>query len=216
MDLDEAAENFQRATRHCDNLITVHRGHGGPERGRRDEEVSINRAVVVLTVASWQAVIQDYALACVDLSGPVAGSPLSPATYNLLAGRVRKEVGGFATPNADNVRKLLIGAGFDPRPFWTWSQMGGRGQGVVTWSPADADARINEWLRVRHAIAHGHATLPQVNALQAVRLAAGTPPDDPQLRLVDAEQCLAFFRRLARLTGTGLAGHLGVAAPQFA
>ena len=213
MDLSEAAENFRRATRHCDNLIAIHRGHGGPGQGRRDEEVSINRAVVVLAVGSWQAVVQDYALACVDLSGPGPESPLSPATYAVLAGRVRKEVGDFATPNAQNVRRLLLGAGFDPRPFWTWTQRGGRGQGIETWSPADADKRIDEWLRVRHAIAHGHAALPQVQALQAVRLQPNNPPVDPTLRLVDAEQCLAFFRRLARLTGAGLASHLGVACP---
>lgn len=168
--------------------------------------------VVVLAVASWQAVIQDFALASVDLSAPGPGSPLSPATYAVLPGRVRKEVGDFATPNAENVRRLLLGAGFDARPHWTWSRRGGQGRGMVTWSPADADRRINEWLRVRHAIAHGHAALPQVQALQAVRLRRN-PPDDPTLRLVDAEQCLAFFRRLARLTGTGLATHLGVGSP---
>src|SRR6266498_4023400 len=107
MDLSEAADNFRRATRHCDNLITVHRGYGGPDPGKRDEEVSINRAVVVLAVASWQAVIQDYTLACVDSSGPEPGSPLSQTTYALLAGRVRNEVGDFGTPNAQNARKLL-------------------------------------------------------------------------------------------------------------
>lgn len=154
MDLNEAAENFRRATRHCDNLIEVHRGYGGPAPGHRDEEVSINRAVVVLAVASWQALIQDFALASVDLSAPGPGSPLSRATYAVLAGRARKEVGDFATPNAENVRRLLIGAGFDPRAHWTWSQRGGQGRGMVTWSPTDAETRINEWLRVRHAIAH--------------------------------------------------------------
>jgi hypothetical protein len=213
VDLIEATDNFRRATRHCDNLITVHRGHGGPAQGRRDEEVSINRAVVILAVASWQAVLQDYALACVDLSEPAAGSPLSPATYAVLAGRVRKEVGDFATPNAQNARRLLVGAGFDPRPHWTWSQRGGRGRGVETWTPADVDKRIDEWLRVRHAIAHGHAALPQVPALQAVRLAPSNAPPDPTLRLVDAEQCLTFFRRLARLTGAGLALHLSLPSP---
>jgi hypothetical protein len=211
--LDEAVENFRRATRHCDNLITVHRGHGGPTRGRRDEEVSINRAVVVLAVASWQAVVQDYTLACVDMSAPDVGSPLSPASYKILAGRVRKEVGDFATPNAENVRKLLIGAGFDPRPHWTWKQMGGRGRGVVIWTPEAAGARINEWLRIRHAIAHGHPVLPPEEALNAVRLAPETVPGEPQLRLVDAEQCLAFFRRLSQLTGLALADHLGVDHP---
>jgi hypothetical protein len=213
MDLNEAAANFDRATRHCDNLIAVHRGHGGPGRGRRDEEVSINRAVVVLCVASWQAVVQDYALACVDLSAPGSGSPLSAASYAVLAGRVRKEVADFATPNAENTRRLLLGAGFDPRPHWTWTQRGGRGVGMVTWTPQDADQRINDWLRVRHAIAHGHAALPQVQALQVVRDSRLTPPHDPAIRLVDAEQCLAFFRRLGRLTAVALAGHLGVSPP---
>lgn len=213
MDLNEAAENFRRATRHCDNLVAVHRGHGGPARGRRDEEVSLNRAVVVLAVASWQAVLQDYALACVDLGRPRPGSPLSPATYDVLAGRVRKEVGDFATPNAQNATRLLVGAGFDPRPCWTWKQHGGRGQGMQPWKPADAAQRIDEWLRVRHAIAHGHAELPQVPALQAVRLQPNNAPADPPLRLVDAERCLAFFRRLARLTEAGIASHLGVPRP---
>ena len=215
MNLDEAAGNFLRSMRHCDNLITVHRGHGGPARGRRDEEVSINRAVVVLAVASWQAVVQDYTLACVDLSAPAAGSPLSAASYAVLAGRVKKEVADFATPNAENTRRLLIGAGFDPRPHWTWTQRGGQGQGIVTWLPTNADQRINEWLRVRHAIAHGHAMLPEVPALQAVRMSLASPPADPTLRLVDTEQCLAFFRRLARLTGDGLALHLGVPTPSW-
>ncbi len=213
MDLVEANNNFLRATRHCDNLIAIHRAHGGPQQGRRDREVSINRAVIVLAIAGWQAVVQDYALACVDLSAPGVGSPLSAASYAVLAGRIRKEVADFATPNAQNVRRLLLGAGFDPRPWWVWTQHGGQGQGMQTWSPQDADRRIDEWLRVRHAIAHGHGVLPQVPALQAVRLQPNNPPGDPPLRLVDAEQCLTFFRRLARLTVVGLAAHLGVAAP---
>jgi hypothetical protein len=213
MDLVQATTAFRGATRHCDNLIAIHRAHGGPQQGRRDREVSINRAVIVLTVAGWQAVVQDYALTCADLSAPAPGSPLSAASYALLAGRVRKEVADFATPNAQNVRRLLLGAGFDPRPFWVWTQHGGQGQGMQAWHPQDADIRIDEWLRLRHAIAHGHSSLPQVRALQVVRLSPNNPPADPQLRLVDAEQCLAFFRRLTRLTGVALAAHLGVQSP---
>jgi hypothetical protein len=77
------------------------------------------------------------------------------------------------------------------------------------------DARINDWLNVRHAIAHGHGVLPQVPVLQAVRDSPASPPGDPSLRLVDAEACLRLFRRLARLTGIGLAQHLGVSPPRF-
>ena len=210
MNLHEAAENFRRATRHCDNLIKIHREYGGPSQGRRDEEVSINRAVVVLAVAAWQAVIQDYTRTCLDFSTPSPESPLSHTSYSLLAGRVKNEIERFSTPNAENVRRLMQDAGFDPRPYWTWKQSGGQGQGIRTWSPADAHERINEWLLVRHSIAHGHATLARVTALQSVRNNQKNPPRDPTLRLVDAEQCLTFFRRLAQLTGGGLASHLGV------
>jgi hypothetical protein len=38
VDLDDAAANFVRSKRHCDNLIVVHRGSGGTGAGRRDEE----------------------------------------------------------------------------------------------------------------------------------------------------------------------------------
>jgi hypothetical protein len=58
VDLVDAKERFDRATKHCDNLIKVHRGHGGTAVGRRAEEVSLNRAVVVLAVASWQSMIR--------------------------------------------------------------------------------------------------------------------------------------------------------------
>ena len=191
----------------------MHRGHGGPGRGRRDEEISINRAVVVLAIASWQAVVQDFTRACIDLSAPGPDSPISTKTYSVLAGRVLAEIAAFSTPNAENTRRLMTSAGYDPRPTWTWTQRGGRGIGMVTWKPTHADQRINEWLKVRHAIAHGHETLPQVLALQAVRARPKNPPADPVLRLVDAEQCLAFFRRLVRLTSAGLAQHLGVPAP---
>ena len=213
MDLTEATENFARATQHCDNLIAVHRGYGGPGRGRRAEEVSLNRAVIVLAVASWQTVIQDLTSAALELSAPSPGGSISSSTYAALTGHVKQQVGALATPNAENVRNLMVGAGFDPRPSWTWVQRGGRGSGMVTWTPAMAADRINAWLRVRHAIAHGHPVLPQVAALQDVRLNPVNTPTDPAIRLVDAEQCLAFFRRLARLTVSSLASHLGVPVP---
>jgi hypothetical protein len=213
MDLHEAAESFERATRHCDNLIAVHRGYGEGKPGRRAEEVSVNRAVVVIAVASWQSVIQDYALACIDLSRPGPNNPLSAKTYAAIMGQARDAIGKFGTPNGQNVRELLKRTGYDPWDYWTWKQHAGQAKGVQTWRPSDAVQRMHEWLLVRHAIAHGHATLPQVSALRAVRERLADPPLDPTLRLVDAEQCLVFFRRLAHLTGVGLANHLGEPPP---
>lgn len=213
MSLSDAVQSFERSLQHCDNLVVVHRGHGGKFPGRRHVEVSLNRAIVVIAVAGWQSVVQDYASAALELGKPAPGSGITEATYNVMTGPVKKAIGDFSTPNGPNVRRLLLSAGFDPRPSWTWSQHGGQGQGIVTWTPPDAERRISEWLKVRHAIAHGHPKLPQVEALKAVRHNPGNPPDDPTLRLVDAEQCVAFFRRLARLTGNSLAEHLGAASP---
>jgi hypothetical protein len=53
------ADRYRVAMSHCDNLVAIHRAHGGAARGRRDQEISLNRAVFVMTVASWQAAIQD-------------------------------------------------------------------------------------------------------------------------------------------------------------
>lgn len=74
--------------------------------------------------------------------------------------------------------------------------------------PHDVEARLDEWIRVRHAVAHGHATLPPVDALLTVRLKKSTGA--PWLELQNAEQCVAFLNRLVRLTASGVAVHLGV------
>lgn len=213
MDVQQAADNFDNALRHCDNIIAVHRAHGGGGAGRRTIETSLDRAVIVLAVAAWQAAVQDLATAILDTSTPGGPSQLDIARFNTLIGPVRGQVGRFGTPNAQNTRNLMISAGFDPRPHWSYVVAGGRGRPRAVWSPADVERRLDEWLKLRHAIAHGHDELPIVQALQAVRLRsanANAPSIGyPQLRLVDAEQCVAFLNRLVRLTASGVARHLG-------
>jgi len=99
VDLSQAAANFRRGIEHANNLIEVHKRAGSGIRGRRTVEVSINRAVVVITVATWQAAVQDMTLAVLDTSTPAPGDPILPA-YKVIAGRVNAEVGSFSTPNA--------------------------------------------------------------------------------------------------------------------
>jgi len=203
------AASYRAAMTHCANLVAVHRGHGGAAPGRRDQEISINRAIVVMTVAAWQAAVQEMTETAVVAGQPPAGSPLANY-YNLVAGQVRNEIGRFSTPNMENTRRLMQGAGFDPYPHWTWSQNGGQGVGVITITPHTAATRVAEWLRVRHDIAHGHATISHVDVLQAVRAPAIRPAGwHPTIRLVDAEQCMAFFRRLCQLTASALGAQLG-------
>lgn len=208
MDVQRAVSNFDLALKHCDNIIAVHRSHGGPSRGRRIQEVSLDRAVIVLAVAAWQAAVQDMTTALLDTAKPTGPTHLDIARYNVLTGPVRKAIGDFATPNASNTRKLMQSAGFDPRPYWNWVAAGGRGRKRVTWNPSDADTRLDEWLKVRHAIAHGHEALPVVQALFAVRNKGVT--SEPTLQLADAEACIVFLNRLVRLTATAMANELGV------
>ena len=207
MDIQGAVDNFYRARVHCDNIVEVHRAHGGGNLGRRYREVSLDRAVVVLAVAAWQAAVQDMTSAMLDTAAPTSGAALDMARYRIQVGPVRKGIGDFGTPNAKNTRDLMVVAGFDPRPFWTYSIMGGRGRGRELWTPKMVDDRVDEWLKVRHAVAHGHETMPIVRALEAVRQDPNV--QSPTIRLVDAEQCVSFFTRLVRLTAEPIAAQLG-------
>jgi hypothetical protein len=206
MDVQQAVDNFNLALKHCDNIVAVHRAHGGAGRGRRFREVSLDRAVIVLAVAAWQAAIQDLTIALLDTAKPTGPAPIDIARYNVITGPARKAVGDFATPNANNTRKLMMSAGFDPRPHWTWVSAGGRGRQPVVWNPNTVDARLDEWLKVRHALAHGHESLPVVQALLAVRVKGVT--SNPTLQLEDAEACVRFLNRLVKLTATALAREL--------
>lgn len=220
MDLQEARDRFERAMGHCDSIVQVHRQHGGGGQGFRALEPSLNRAVVVLAVAAWQTAVQDLTIAALDHVQPAGGTGVGP----LLRGQVLQAVGGFSTPDAQKSRALMKLVDFDPYPLWTWSQMGGQGVGSIMITPSRAAETTDAWLRLRHDIAHGHASLSVVDVLESVRLAVkdwrGTHPAashadainhlkssatfESTLRLVDAERCVVHFRRMARLTAVGL------------
>lgn len=82
---------------------------------------------------------------------------------------------------------LLLNVGFDPRPHWSWRS------GRYAMAPDAASSRIDEWLRVRHTIAHG-APLPPVSVI--ARTGSGTPT----LTRDNAERCMTFFERLVAAT----------------
>jgi hypothetical protein len=200
---------FDDAMKHCDNLVEVHQRVGSSGRGRRIE-TSVNRAVVVMAIASWQAVVQDMALFALDRSMPDQSDP-NYAFARLARGQVLGSVSRFSTPNGQNSRQLLQQVGFDPYPHWTWSVRGPGGQTVVL-KPSQVERELNDWLQVRHAIAHGD-TIPDVQVLQAVRRNTTKRQrtmaiDGPTIRLVDARRCIAFIRKLAATTMAGLSDEL--------
>lgn len=194
--------NFDRAMQHCDNLVRVHQRAGGEGKGRRREETSLNRAVVVIAMASWQAVVQDMTRYLVDAHMPATTDP-NHGVAQLLRGFVLRELDKFSTPNAENTRQLLQAVGFDPRPYWTWSN-GGQGSRARTYKPHDIESQLRDWLKVRHAIAHGDKKLPEVEVLQAVREGSVSKVSGPAVRLTDAKACINFVRTLTMSTLSGL------------
>lgn len=125
----------------------------------------------------------------------------------LIQGQVERALNNYSTPNAQNTRELLRSVGFDPRGYWTWTN-GAHGSREVTFRPTDIEDQLRDWLRVRHAIAHGDERLPEVPVLQAVRQNAVSRREGPTIRLHDAKQCVAFIRKLAGVTLAGLKAEL--------
>lgn len=195
---------------HCDNLVLVHQRAGTGTRGRRRIETSVNRAIVVIAIASWQAVVQDMTRFLLDRNMPQPTDP-NHGVSMLIKGQVMNALGNFSTPNADNTRRLLQSVGFDPRPHWTWTE-GAPGR-QVSLSKRDVEERLRSWLSVRHAIAHGDEELPTVGVLQSVRQNDPPRSDGPSIRLHDAKQCIRFIRKLTETTLAGLSSDLSTAAP---
>ena len=100
---------------HCDNdnLVLVRQRSGTGQRGRRRIETSTNRAIVVIAIASWQAVVQDMTRFLLDRSMPQPTEP-NYGVARLIRGQVQGALNNFSTPNAENARQLLQSVGFDP------------------------------------------------------------------------------------------------------
>jgi hypothetical protein len=183
--IEDARAEFKRAMTDPDNLRASHRAlRRGP--GRRFREVSINRAIVVLTVAAWQAYVEDLLDEIVEYLRVSPNDPAFPR-FRVILADCRTAIHRFSTPNAEGTRELLMRGGFDPWPSWSW---GGR------WSMQGTQVRerMNQWLQVRHAIAHGDADLPHERCLSL------TISGDPTLTLANAESCIAFFQRVVNAT----------------
>lgn len=149
---------------HAHNLVKVHRkagldAKGHSPRGRRGAQTSVNRAIVLMAVATWQATVEDLTLAAFACTEGTANQ-----------GKVNKladETDRFATPATHQVRRLLIenikasGAsdGFDPSAIWTWNKSGGRGIGRRNVDNAEISRTLDAWVLLRHAVAHGHDEL---------------------------------------------------------
>lgn len=164
---------------HAHNLVAVHRkagldAQGKSPRGKRGAQTSVNRAIVLMAVATWQATVQDLTLAAFEYTQ----SPVGVANVTKLA----NEVEAFSTPATHQVRRLfaeniqMAGApnAFDPSTHWTWSKSGGRGVGRRTIDSVEISHTLDAWVLMRHAVAHGHDEL--FNGMAGATLCDVTQP----------------------------------------
>jgi hypothetical protein len=185
----KAEQDFHRTMRDAHNLVWLHR-HSQTGQGRRHRQPSMNRAAVVLTVAAWQAFVQDLTEAILDHLEIPHGQE-GHALYRVIKVAAKNSLRRFNTPNARNTLNLLADVGFDPTSDWAFVM----GKPPAHYGLSDIRTEIDGWLEVRHKIAHG-ATLP------ASRLVNGRTKSGPTLHRSDAEQCIEFFEEVVRVTAS--------------
>jgi hypothetical protein len=169
------------------NLIRTHQGQN-PNRGRRWHEAALNRAVVVLTVAAWQAYVQDTTRGILTTIEPATGTAGVPL-YRVVRAATKNLVRRFNTPDSRNTLDLFHSVGFDPEPQWSFDV----GRPPETLNPQRVRERLEQWLDVRHTIAHA-APLP------ALAIVSGRTQRGPTLHRKDAEACIEFFECLVKAT----------------
>jgi hypothetical protein len=201
-----ALNNFTSMIGHVDQLVTIHaKLQQGP--GRRHEQDAIHRAGVVMIVAAWEAYVEQVLLEALEVIeqdagiGPAGTSSAGvprwvPHAFGLRKTELANLVKRFNTPNAKNVRDLLLeGLSFNPWRHWSWSAP--RRQ----WGEQEMRAEVDGWLDVRHSVAHG-AALPVDFATIMDRNGRA------RLTLPLLKQCKAFFAHTVAQTDAALGAFL--------
>lgn len=195
-----------------DQLIAIHeRLQTG--KGRRHQQDALHQAGVVMTVAAWQAYIEKFVREAldvieVDIADPTAVPPApnwARHSFSLRRAAIEIQLKKFNTPNTVNVRDLLDGSfGFKPWPCWEWRQ------GPRQWDENKTRKRTEDWVAVRHTIAHGY---PLPNDKVFLQDANG----NARLTKGLLEECLKHFKHVALKTDEGLREYLvnryGIIAP---
>ena len=122
---------------------------------------------------------------------PPAGDGSLPS-YRVMKSTALNVRQNYSTPNAENSRNLLMTVGYDPWPAWAWPLANG--------STQQAQTVMNQWLKVRHAIAHG-------DSLHDVDVLATTRAGNKSLRRANAEECIGFFAAVVTQTNVHAISH---------
>ncbi len=121
MNHDEAlSARFETAIGDARDLTSIHRSLSKEKRGRRRKEIALNRSVVFVAVAAWQAQVEDVAQSLLDSLevSTMNTTPLQRAMYQTLKATVTRQVSNYSTLNARNTEELLALVGYDVRSHW--------------------------------------------------------------------------------------------------
>jgi hypothetical protein len=201
----QANSRFSVLMESVDQLRQIH-GRLQQGRGRRHQQESLHRAGVVMTVAAWESYVESVLREGMAALQPAAGAPnWAMIVQQLAMVRANAEAAQLHTPNAENVRRLFeTTIVYNPHADWHWTAT------RRNWTGPQVSARLNEWLRIRHSVAHG-GDLP--SNLAWIQSSAG----DPRLTLPLLRECARFFGRLVAATDAGLSSFLnagyGIARP---
>jgi hypothetical protein len=178
--LSEALDDFIWIVDECHDLIEAGQMfQQTPDYAGEDLESPIAASVVVLTVAGWQAYVEEISRVVLHA---VAASAESEVARGLILGH-EERIERLRTPNASNSGRLLEMVGFNVETYWTWEEAGRRVDA------AEVGRRINEWVAVRHRAAHGRR---YVAAKQ------------PMPGYAESRECVDFFHRVAVATYDGI------------
>jgi hypothetical protein len=111
----------------------------------------------------------------------------------------------FNTPSAVEVRDLMLESlEFNPWTHWTWHA------GPRQWDEEVMRARLSDWVRIRHSVAHGFELPKDIKWVKG-------PKGRARLNLSLLRECKCFFERLVMQTDASfeafLKTHHGVVAP---
>ena len=167
-------------------------------RGRRHRQEVLHRAAVVLTVAVWEAYVEELVRNVIAVSNPAMPTPpWMRRRHEIGHELVFQRVSQLHTPNHQNVRALYEAAfGLDPTAGWRWHAPHRR------WNASQVKGRLKQWLRIRHGIAHGDSLPRDILWLRP------RPTSAPRLTKTHARECVRFFRHVAGQTDASVLQHI--------
>ena len=181
------SSRLEGVLRDAEDILNAHETLRTGQRGRQRGLGGLNRAVVVLSVAAWEAYIEEVVLEAISAARPSSG-PMG--TWTAWSSTSTRLVGRLHTPNPEKVRELLrdtLGI-TDIAASWHWHSC----------DATTARSKLRYALKRRHEIAHGADPRPVIHNTYARWLPG-------------------FFERLGRCTDKALRAHLvskfGVSSP---